>query len=68
MNVLLWDVPRHLEDYNSLAAMEPRAFQGLFQDTKLNQNDLTEKKNYGKLPLVKENLFYVEHSPPWSLL
>lgn len=48
MNVLLWDVPRHLEDYTSLAAMEPRAFQGLFQDTKLNQNDLTEKKKLWK--------------------
>lgn len=67
MNVSLWDVPCHLEDYNSLAAMELRAFQGLFQDTKLNQNDLTEKSVLPKYKIMENYQWWNKTCFMWTI-
>lgn len=66
MNMSLWDVPRHLEDYNRVAAAEPRAFQELFQDTKLNQNDLTEKSVLLKYKIMENYQWWKKTCFMWT--
>lgn len=47
--------------------MEPRAFQGLFQDTKLNQNDLTEKSVLPKYKIMENYQWWNKTCFMWTI-